>query len=217
MTIELGLRERKKQQTRRRIAEAAMALFAERGFDQVPVAEIARSADVSEATVFNYFANKEDLVYQGMEEFETALIEAIRQRPAGTSVLQAYRDFVLQPRGALLDASPEAIAQVATVARIIAGSPTLQSRERQTFDRYTGVLAQLISTETGAGADDVEPHVVATALMGVNRAMKDLVHRLAQSGHRGAHITAEVFAQGHRALDLLERGLAGYPDTSATA
>ena len=66
----LGLRERKKQQTRERIAETARALFRERGFDRVPVAEVARAADVSEQTVLKYFATKEDIVFWRLGAFE---------------------------------------------------------------------------------------------------------------------------------------------------
>src|SRR5262245_41281831 len=134
MKTEPGLRERKKQQTRRRITDTAIELFAERGFDQVPVAEIARRAEVSEATVFNYFTGKEDLVYQGMDTFENALLEAVRARPEGTTVHQAFREFLVRPRCALADSDPAALDRVATVARIIAGSAALQARERQTFD-----------------------------------------------------------------------------------
>ncbi|HEV3295288.1 MAG TPA: TetR family transcriptional regulator, partial [Streptosporangiaceae bacterium] len=77
MDAELGLRERKKLRTRQLIAETAMRLFVERGFDAVPVAAVARAAEVAEATVFNYFPTKEDLVYQGMEVFEDELLAAV--------------------------------------------------------------------------------------------------------------------------------------------
>ena len=56
--VQLGLRERKKQQARELIAETARRLFVERGFEGVTVAEIAREADVAEKTVFNYFPTK---------------------------------------------------------------------------------------------------------------------------------------------------------------
>src|ERR671923_2890529 len=92
----LGLRERKKQQTRQLIAETARRLFTERGFQRVTVAEIARAAEVSEQTVFNYFPTKEDLVYWRLESFEEELLAAVRERKAGESVVQAFGRFVLQ-------------------------------------------------------------------------------------------------------------------------
>jgi AcrR family transcriptional regulator len=205
MKTEPGLRERKKQQTRRRIADTAIGLFAERGFDQVPVAEIARRAEVSEATVFNYFPTKEDLVYDGMETFEAALLGAVRDRAPGVSVFAAFRDFLVRPRGALTDRDPAAVARVATVARIVAGSAVLRARERQTFDRYTAALAELVAAQDGTG--ELEAWVVANALMGVNRAMKDAVHRQAVAGRSGPRIAQAIVAEANRALDALERGL----------
>lgn len=202
---ELGLRERKKRQTRSRIRDAAIRLFAERGFDQVRVAEVAREAEVSEATVFNYFATKEDLVYDGMGDFADGLIEALRLRPAGESLLSAFRTYVLRPHG--LAEGDRAVAQIAKVARIVGGSPTLQARERQVFDRATRALAELIATESGTRTDDVESWVIANALMGVNRALKELVHSRALAGHSGKRITRDVLAQGRRALDVLDKGL----------
>ena len=96
-----GLRERKKQQTRELIAETARRLFSERGFERVSVAEIARVADVSEKTVFNYFPTKEDLVYWRLESFEDELLARSVRRAAGESVLDAFGRFVRQPRGML--------------------------------------------------------------------------------------------------------------------
>jgi AcrR family transcriptional regulator len=58
-----GRRERKKQQTRQAISDVATALFIERGFDAVTVAEVARAADVAVQTVFNHFPTKEDLFF----------------------------------------------------------------------------------------------------------------------------------------------------------
>ena len=86
-----GLRERKKQQTRQLIAETARRLFGERGFERVTVAEIARAAEVSEQTVFNYFPTKEDLVYWRLQSFEDELLRddpRARARRAGARRLR---------------------------------------------------------------------------------------------------------------------------------
>src|SRR5712692_10557179 len=97
----VGRRERKKQQTRQLLADTARRLFAQRGFEAVSVAEVAREADVAEATVFNYFPSKEDLVFSGLERFEDELLSAIRDRASGETILQAFGHFVLEPRGFL--------------------------------------------------------------------------------------------------------------------
>src|SRR5215210_2459064 len=99
----VGLRERKKRQTRQRIAETARELFAERGFDQVTVADVARATEVSEQTVFNYFPSKEDLVYWRLGAFQDELLTAIRDRPEGEPALAAFGRFVLTQRGLLAD------------------------------------------------------------------------------------------------------------------
>jgi AcrR family transcriptional regulator len=207
MDVQTGLRERKKQQTRRRIVDAALELFDQRGFDRVPVAEVARVAEVSEATVFNYFPTKEDLVYDGMEAYEETLLDAVRRRPAGTGVVAAFRDYVLQPRGALAAGDPATIEGVARAARIIAGSEALQTREQQIVDRTTHRLAEIIAAERRAGGSDIRPWVIANALMGVNRAITRAIHQHAQAGRAGRSIARSVLAQGRNAIAVLEHGL----------
>src|SRR3954470_7436742 len=86
-----GLPARKKRATREEIARTARRLFAERGFDAVTVAEVAAAADVSEKTVFNHFATKEDLAFAGREEGIAQFVAAIAGRPADSSVLDVFR------------------------------------------------------------------------------------------------------------------------------
>jgi AcrR family transcriptional regulator len=205
-----SLRERKKEQTRRLIAETARRLFAERGFDVVTVAEVAREAEVSQATVFNYFPTKEDLFYSGLEAFEEALLSAIRDRQPNESVLDAFGRFVLEPRGLLAATEPEAVEHLAAITRTITDSPALLAREQRIFDRYTASLAGLIAEETGAGPDDVESRVAATALLGVHRALIDYTRSQINAGTRNPLLLRRVRAQGRQALALLERGLASY-------
>ncbi len=211
MEAERGLRERKKRQTRELIATTALRLFAQRGFERVTVAEIARAAEMSQATLFNYFRTKEDMVYSGLEAFEVSLLDAIRDRAPGESIPAAFRRFVLHTRGLVVDADSEGTQRSVTISRVIAGAPTLRARERETFDRYTHALAGLIAEETGARPSDAEPWVVANALMGVHRALVEYVRSQALAGRIGPRLARDARARGDRALALLERGLAGYP------
>lgn len=206
MRAEPGLRERKKQQTRQLLAETAHRLFAERGFDAVTVAEVARAADVSEGTVFNYFPTKEDLFYGQMETFEEALVEAVRERAPGESVPTAFRRFVLDRSGRL--AAEEVAEVIETAARIITASPALQAREREIVAQYTHALAAVIAEDTGVGG--VEPWAVANALMGVQRGLVEHVRASVLAGRRGPELAADVRSQAKRAFARLEHGLADY-------
>jgi AcrR family transcriptional regulator len=205
---ETGLRERKKLQTRQAIFDAALRLFAERGFEAVTVAEIARAADVSEGTVFNYFRTKEDLFYGQMEDFEAELLGEIRDREPGESVSAAYARALLARSGRL--ASAERAGLIATAARIVGASPSLQAREREIVDRTTQALAALLAEETGTRPTDVEPLAVAGALAGTQRSLRAYVWTSILAGKHGPKLAADVRAQGRRAFARLDAGLADY-------
>lgn len=205
-----GLRERKKQQTRRLIAETARRLFAERGFEGVTVAEVAAEAEVSETTVFNYFPTKEDIFYSGLEAFEEELLSTIREREPGESVITAFGRFVLEPRGLVAASNEEAVERLAAITRVISQSPALLAREQQIFQKYTGSLAGLIAEEVGAAADAVGPLVAADALMGVHRALVDYSRRQILAGVRNPLVGRRLRAQGRQALALLGHGLGNY-------
>jgi AcrR family transcriptional regulator len=210
MSQELGLRERKKQRTRELIADTARRLFVERGFDRVPVVEIARQAEVSEATVYNYFPTKEDLLYWRLESFEQELLEAVAGRVPGESFLAAFGRFVLERRGLLAARDPEMVEFLAGLTRTITESPALLARERQIFDRYTTSLAALIADESGAEGGAIEPWLAANALVSVHRAIVDYTRRRILAGARNPGLAREVRARGQRALAFLECGLGDY-------
>ena len=197
--------------TRQLIAETAMRMFAERGFDAVPVAAVARAAEVSEATVFNYFPTKEDLVYRGIEAFEAELRAAVRDRPAGEPITAAFGRFVLRPRGFLADPDEDAVRHLIAVAKMIPASPALLAREREILDRYTTSLAALIAEDTAAEPGDLRPEVVARALIGTHQSLIQLVRRrLGEGPVDPADVAREVVTRGRQALEQLEQGLVGY-------
>src|SRR5690349_5599643 len=141
MTTTAGLRERKKQQTRERIARVAFELFAARGFEAVPIVEPARRTDVSEATVLSHFPTKEDLVYDRFERFRAHLLAAVRDRDPTLSIPAAFRTFLAQTHSPLASRDPAAVQRVVDITRVVTGSPALRARERQIYDDYTDALA----------------------------------------------------------------------------
>jgi AcrR family transcriptional regulator len=203
-----GLRERKKQQTRQLIFETASRLFRERGFDVVTVAEVARAADVSDLTVFNYFPTKADLYFGRMEFFEERLLAAVAERPDGEPALNPFRRLIIDGAAEFSDVNAERIARVAPA---IAASPVLKIHEREVVARYARQLAELLARETDAQPGDPVPTAVATALFGAHRAVVEYVRGEVLAGHRGPALAARVQAQATRVFAVLEAGMADYP------
>jgi len=209
----MGLRELKKEQTRQLIADTAWQLFADRGFDKVSVAEVARAAQVAEATVFNYFPSKEDLFYSRLESFWTGLADAVSARPDGQPVLDAFRHALLAESGLLgqlESGDPDALTRLRTVNRIVAASPALLAREQQVMSRAASDLAARLAAETGASAADLRPQVAANALIGVHRALIDYVRRRVLADDTPASLAAEVRERTTESFALLGHGLGGY-------
>ncbi|MGN6175653.1 MAG: TetR family transcriptional regulator [Streptosporangiaceae bacterium] len=209
----MGLRELKKEQTRQLIADTAWRLFADRGFDRVTVAEIAREAQVAEATVFNYFPTKEDLFYSRLEAFGTRLADAVSARPAGEPVLAAFRRALMDEGGLLTQVEAgdaEALARLRTVNRVIADSPALLAREQQAITRNAAAVAALLAAEAGTPAGDLRPQVAANALLGLHRALIDYVRCrvLADDELRG--LAVDIRRLTTEAFVLLENGLRDY-------
>ncbi|MFS8104651.1 TetR/AcrR family transcriptional regulator [Lentzea alba] len=147
---ELGRRERKKLQTRQSIADAALELFLARGFDDVGVKEIADRADVSVTTLFKHFPSKEALLFDEDEEQETALVDAVRNRPAGQSIPRALRDHFVGMASGHAD-HPLFVS----FHRLVESTPALREYEHRMWMRHQVRLARVIAGEIGAPEDDV--------------------------------------------------------------
>ena len=142
------LRVRKKLQTRRRIAEEAAASFAAKGYDAVTVAEIARLAEVSEQTVYNFFPSKELLVLDEDAAFEALLAGMIRERPAGTKIADAVRAgahaFLKR-----LQARPKGPKSRGGLPCLMNSSPQVRRVWLAAVDRYASSIAKVVVKESG--------------------------------------------------------------------
>jgi AcrR family transcriptional regulator len=130
MVIETGgLRERKKQATRRRIVETAYDLFERDGYEPTTVEAIAAAAEVSPATFYNYFPLKEDLLFPDRDQILDAGLKAIATAPAQEAPVQtlarAVRAMIDTTVGGLRDPATE---REGRRIRLVMSVPQLQAR-----------------------------------------------------------------------------------------
>lgn len=203
--METGLRERKKQRTREEIATTAMRLFGERGFDAVTVAEIARAADVSEKTVFNYFPSKEDLiVHRGQEKIQ-ALIDAIRELTPGGSVVTPFRRATEE----LLDAiENEPVESIVAIPRLVMGSHTLRERLFLGWEQEAAALTPVIAGALELEPDDLIAAVMARTLSWTHRLIFRAAFSRLLAGEDQQQVAAALRVDAARAYDKLQRGFA---------
>jgi AcrR family transcriptional regulator len=211
----VGLREEKKQATRAAIADAALGLFLERGFDRVTVADIAWVARVSVNTAFNYFPTKEDLFFDRQDEVVQRLPAAIRARADGESAVAAARRAFL----AELDRDEATLGLhpgITQFWRVVEESGALQARLRQMRDRTEEVLSETLRTETASTADDPMPRIAAAMLVAVDSALHAEIRRRILEGEDPDVVRTEMRHVAGVAFDAVERGLSAYAANSRT-
>jgi AcrR family transcriptional regulator len=204
---EEGLRARKKRAARAAIAATARRLFADRGYDAVTVAEVAAAANVSEKTVFNHFATKEDLAFAGREEGIAQLVKAITERPAGTPVLDVFRGLT---RTVIDDFVAAGDDDLLAVAKILRGSSGLQERLTVGWESGAGAVTAAIAATSGGAGDDLVPAIVARTLWWTHRSifLRALNGLLAEEDP--GQLAARLRASADRAYDQLAGGLGAY-------
>ncbi|TCR64065.1 TetR family transcriptional regulator [Bosea sp. BK604] len=135
-----GLRERKRRQTRERIAHAAQTLFLTNGFDATTIDEIAAAADVSKRTFFDYFPSKEDVIAAWQDRFGEVMAEAVAARPAGEPLIKVVEEALI---GSVLAsaADPQALA----LGKLIRETPALRGREQLKYVKLEQKLAAALA------------------------------------------------------------------------
>ncbi|MFF4382950.1 TetR family transcriptional regulator [Kitasatospora sp. NPDC001547] len=207
----LPLRERKKFQTGMRIFRTAIALFTERGFDQVSVAEIAAAAEVSKMTVFNYFPTKEDLVMGPMEQHLDEPARAVRDRAPGTSAVTALREHFLAALGRFDPASGlNDDGMVLDVVRLIHRTPVLTARATFGFDQlaHAALSAELLAQDPAH--DELTARVATAQVLAVRVSLIAANHRRMLAGERAADALPAALEEARRAFTLVEHGLGDY-------
>ncbi|MDL4812851.1 TetR/AcrR family transcriptional regulator [Actinomadura opuntiae] len=210
----LGLRERKKRETRRRIADIATGLFITRGFDNVTVADVARTADVSVNTVFNYFRTKEDLFFDRQEEMVEAAGRAFRDRRPGEGVVAVFRRRFFEglDEGSYRTAFHEGSE---VWLKTVGDSPALTARSRELGQQMKDVLADLLAEDTGAGPDDITPRAVAAMIYAAQGVLIEEIAARKTAGETLAEMREDVYASAARVFDLLEHGIGDYAPKTA--
>jgi AcrR family transcriptional regulator len=196
-----GLRERKKARTRQLIAETAARLFAERGYEHVSVSDVAREAEVAEATVYNYFQTKEQLVTDRDQHIQARLDELIRSRPPAITPAAAIRNFVLESVAGIRSIPPEIWR--GELGYLAAISPAIHRLALELTDRQAAALASAIRDTT-----DVPPQVArlqGIALAGVFQIIINEAGRRAREGQNQTEIVDELYPIVENILDELDR------------
>jgi len=202
-----GLRERKKAKTRLAISDIATNMFIERGFDQVTVMEVAAAADVSVATIFNYFETKEDLFFDREGTVIEVLRRVIIERKAGETISSVLHRQALSAIDAGL---PQLMAHGASFLRTIEGSSALRARMRLGFEKTEAALAETIAEETAAVAGDPTPQIAAAMLVSIQRMLLESAFGAVLRGDAVAPTKRKLRQACDRAFALLEGGLRGF-------
>lgn len=159
------LRERKKRETRAALEGAALELCAQRGVDDVTVADIAAAADVSPRTFFNYFASRDEAILGGGKRRAERLAARLAAQPVDASVWAALRGAYADYLAESDEPQRDWLARV----RLVRSSPSLLHQQRADFAEMERLLAIEVAARTGAQPEDLKPRLTVAAAVGAVR------------------------------------------------
>ena len=169
---ELDRRKRKKMRTRQAIQNAALELFAERGYRETTLAAIAERADVASRTLTVHFPTKEELLFDYEPFGLESLVERLRSRQPNESALDALRDWMATTMGTVEYTNGQVDERFwerrALRAQVITAEPELRGRARAGYYQFERVLSQAIGDDLGLPGTALVPRLAAlTAVTGL--------------------------------------------------
>lgn len=172
LTLDLpkvGLAARKKERTRRQLAEAAAELFYERGYAATTVDDIVTAVDVSPRTFFRYFPTKEDLVVALGATSLDLFLDALRDRPPEESLQVAVAEAIDQS----LASGWENTTKVRSFLALLRETPALRARWLEEAYGKRDLMAEVIATRTGTDPSDLRNLLIAGAItLTINTALQ---------------------------------------------
>ncbi|MGA2537106.1 MAG: TetR family transcriptional regulator [Terracidiphilus sp.] len=153
-----SLQSRKQQFVRDAIFDAAIELFAAKGFDETTVEEVAQAAGVSRASFFRYFSSKDDLLARNVMKYGLALIEAIQACPPSFTSFEVMRQTVLSV--AKETVNHPRTRQVIDISQRSASA--MQAHMSRMIEVEASVAAAFAERIGGLSKDELEPRLLAT-------------------------------------------------------
>jgi AcrR family transcriptional regulator len=170
--MQQGLRERKKQRTREQIVEAAMALFAERGYHATTIADIATAADVAPRTFFTYFPSKEAVVFHNLDRDLDSLASTLRDRLAGETAFDALRRWIDAMFAQWTAEEDEALLR----KRLCREDEGLANFQGGVMARIQELLLDAIADDLGEPRDALRPRLVTAAAIAALTSLEGTIH-----------------------------------------
>jgi AcrR family transcriptional regulator len=171
-----GLRERKKQRTRERIVEAAMNLFAERGYHATTIPDIAAAADVAPRTFFAYFPSKEAVVFHDLDRDLDALASALRDRLPGETAFDALRRWIDTVFDQAMGNEDEALLR----KRLCREDEGLANFQAGIIARIQMLLLDAVADDLGEPPDALRPQLVTAAAVAALTSLEAIVREKAE-------------------------------------
>lgn len=177
MSEPVGLRARKKQQTRRTIERAALDLFEARGFEGTTIDEIAAAADIAPRTFFHYFPSKEDVVLADLAVRMEQIVALLESTPGDQAPWPALRQAFMTVAADYESEHEHLLRRF----RIIASAPSVTARSLFLQAMWESAIAGAVADWLGLDAnDDIRPGLIAGAALAAMRA--SMAHWLGNNG-----------------------------------